>query len=42
MHALVIEDAHLTAWLIEEELRDLGYGSAEIAAAEPATQSRPQ
>lgn len=47
MHALVIEDDYLTAWLIEEELRDLGYGSVEIAATEQeavaaAARNRPQ
>ena len=34
MHALVIEDHGLTAWLIEEELKDLGYTSCDTAATE--------
>ena len=47
MHALVIEDDYFTAWFIEEELRDLGYGSVETAATEEkavaaAARKRPQ
>lgn len=47
MHALVIEDDAMTAWLIEEELRDLGFCSVEIAATEQeavaaAHRKRPQ
>jgi CheY-like chemotaxis protein len=34
MHALVIEDEPLIAMLIEEELRDLGYLSIEIASTQ--------
>lgn len=34
MHALVIEDMPLTAWMIEEELRELGYSSVATAATE--------
>ena len=46
MHALIVEDESLTAWLIEEELRDLGFTSVETAATEEdavaaAEQQRP-
>lgn len=34
MHALVIEDHSLTAWLIGEELRELGFDSVEVATTE--------
>jgi CheY-like chemotaxis protein len=34
MHALVIEDDAVTAMLIEEELRDLGFSSVDSAATE--------
>ena len=34
MHALIIEDHDLIAWLIEEELRDLGYDSFDVASTE--------
>ena len=34
MHALVIEDDAVTAMLIEDELRDLGFTSVDIAASE--------
>lgn len=36
MHALVIEDDGLTALFIEDELRDLGFTSVDIAATEEA------
>ena len=36
MHALVIEDMPLTAWLIEEELMEFGYASVTIADSEDA------
>ena len=36
MHALVIEDMPLTAWLIEEELLEFGYTSVAIADSEDA------
>lgn len=34
MHALVIEDDAVTAMLIEDELRDLGFSSVDVAATE--------
>lgn len=34
MHALVIEDDAVTAMLIEEELRDLGFDSVDTASSE--------
>lgn len=34
MHALVIEDDAVTAMLIEEELRDFGFGSVDVASTE--------
>ena len=34
MHALVIEDDAITAMLIEDELRDLGFSSVDTAATE--------
>lgn len=34
MHALVIEDDAVTAMLIEDELRDLGFTSVDIASTE--------
>lgn len=34
MHALIIEDDAITAMLIEEELRDLGFSSVDSAATE--------
>lgn len=34
MHALVIEDDAVTAMLIEDELRDLGFTSVDLAATE--------
>ena len=34
MHALIIEDDSLTAWLIEEELRDIGFAIVDTAATE--------
>jgi len=34
MHALVIEDDAITAMLIEDELRDLGFTSIDTAATE--------
>lgn len=34
MHALVIEDDQITAMLIEDELRDLGFKSVELASTE--------
>ena len=36
MHALVIEDDSLTAWLIAEELRELGFDSVDVATTESA------
>lgn len=35
MHALIIEDQFLIAMLIEEELREIGYTSFDIADREP-------
>lgn len=34
MHALIIEDDAVIAMLIEEELRDLGYSSVDVASTE--------
>lgn len=34
MHALVIEDDAITAMLIEDELRDLGFRSVDVASSE--------
>jgi len=34
MHALIIEDDVITAILIEDELRDLGYSSFDMASTE--------
>lgn len=34
MHALVIEDDAVTAMLIEDELRDLGFSSVDIVSTE--------
>lgn len=34
MHALIIEDDAITAMMIEDELRDLGYSSVDTAATE--------
>ena len=34
MHALVIEDDAITAMMIEDELRDLGYSSVDKASTE--------
>jgi CheY-like chemotaxis protein len=34
MHALVIEDDAVTAMMIEDELRDLGFTSVDLAATE--------
>jgi CheY-like chemotaxis protein len=34
MHALIIEDDVITAMLIEDELRDLGYASFDTASTE--------
>jgi len=34
MHALVIEDDAITAMLIDDELRDLGFSSVDIASTE--------
>ncbi len=34
MHALVIEDDEITAMLIEDELRELGFNSVETASTE--------
>lgn len=34
MHALIIEDDALIAMLLEDELRDLGYNSVELACTE--------
>jgi CheY-like chemotaxis protein len=34
MHALVIEDDAITAMMIEDELRDLGYSSVNTASTE--------
>lgn len=34
MHALVIEDDPIIAMLLEDELRDLGYRSVDIASSE--------
>jgi two-component system, response regulator PdtaR len=46
MHALIIEDHDLVAWMIEEELRELGYTSfdtapSEDSAVEAAGQRKP-
>lgn len=34
MHALIIEDDAITAMMIEDELRDLGYSSVDTASTE--------
>jgi CheY-like chemotaxis protein len=34
MHALIIEDDAITAMMIEDELRDLGYTSVDTASSE--------
>ena len=34
MHALLIEDQGFISWLLEEELRDIGYNSFDLAATE--------
>lgn len=34
MHALIIEDDPLTGWLLEEELRELGFTSIDLVARE--------
>jgi len=34
MHALLIEDHGLISWLLEEELRDMGYDSFDVAVTE--------